>query len=95
MEFLRFCLDEKRPIPDNMKKIVWSDLLDFAKKQSIIGVFFHGMKRITEGENKPTDDDVLDWMAETSKIVKRNETMYQNRHLLLKLLEKKVSEVAS
>ena len=77
MEFLRFCLDEKRPIPDNMKKIVWSDLLDFAKKQSIIGVFFHGMKRITEGENKPTDDDVLDWMAETSKIVKRNETMYQ------------------
>lgn len=76
LEFLRFCLDEERPIPDCVGKICWHDLLEFAQRQAIVGVFFYGMKRISSGENKPTDDDVLEWMADTSMLGKRNEELF-------------------
>ncbi|MBR5698207.1 MAG: nucleotidyltransferase family protein [Prevotella sp.] len=76
LEFLRFCIDEERPVPDCVNRICWHNLLEFAQKQAVVGVFFHGMKRITNGENKPTDDDVLEWMAETSMLVKRNEELF-------------------
>ena len=76
LQFLRFCISEDQTVPDCVKNICWHDLFDFAQKQSIVGVVFHGMKRITSGENKPTDDDVMEWMAAVTKIANRNEEMF-------------------
>lgn len=76
LNFLRFCIGNENSVPNCVKNICWHDLLDFAQKQSIVGVYFYGMKRITSGENKPTDDDVLEWMAVSSKIAKRNEELF-------------------
>lgn len=76
LEFLRFCLDPSRPLPACVQTICWHDLLAFAQKQAVTGVFFYGMKHITDGENKPTDDDVLEWMSVVSKMEKRNEEMF-------------------
>ena len=62
--FLRFSLDDNLPVPDCVERIKWSELLDFARKQSIVSVMFHGMQRIVDHANKPTDDDVLQWYGD-------------------------------
>jgi hypothetical protein len=49
------------------------ELLQFAKKQSVVGVYWQGVKRMSVLEtNRPSEDDVMDWMVEVSKIAKRN-----------------------
>ena len=71
LSFVRFCLDDKAPVPPAADTIVWHDLLDWAKKQTIVGVCWRGMQRLSNiGHNKPTDDDVLEWMAVCTRIEK-------------------------
>lgn len=74
LQFLRYCLSlDDQPLPDCAIHINWTELLGFAKKQSIVGVCWQGVKRMSElEENRPSEDDVMDWMVEVSKIAKRN-----------------------
>ena len=74
LQFLRYCLSlDDQPLPDCAVRINWTELLRFAKKQSIVGVCWHGVRRMSElEENRPSEDDVMDWMVEVSKIAKRN-----------------------
>ena len=73
LEFVRFSLSDHAPIPDSAKSIVWHDLLDWAKKQTIVGTCWRGMQRLGDiGRNKPTDDDVLEWMAVCTRIEKKS-----------------------
>ena len=68
IEFLKYCLDTSRPIPASVATINWHDLLEFAQKQSIVGVFWQGINSPSALNNfygnKPTDDDVMEWMGE-------------------------------
>lgn len=51
-------------------------MLETAKKQSVVGVCWQGVLRLgSMTENKPTDDDVMEWMAAARKIEKRNRTV--------------------
>ena len=78
--FLRWCLAEGsiEDILPTAKGICWHDLLEFAKKQSLVGVFYGGILRLGQmTTNKPTDDDVMEWMAVANKIRKRNEQMFE------------------
>ena len=74
LQFLRYCLSpDDQPLPDCATRINWTELLRFAKKQSIVGVCWQGVRRMSElEENRPSEDDVMDWMVEVSKIAKRN-----------------------
>ena len=38
LDFLRFSLDDNRPIPDSVRNIDWDGLLAFGRKQAIAGV---------------------------------------------------------
>lgn len=82
--FLCFCLNDNAEIPECIDKIVWHDLLGFAKKQSLVGVFFHGMQRLTSGKNKPTDDDVMEWFSCVKQIREKNKMMYEKSALVVK-----------
>lgn len=39
LEFLAYCLDTSKPITACIKSIVWHDLFEFAKKQTIVGIY--------------------------------------------------------
>lgn len=75
LEFLRFCLNDNRSIPECITCINWHDLLQFARKQCIVGMYIPTMlmedgrlrKEDFKG-NKPTDDDVMEWMFERRRI---------------------------
>lgn len=72
--FLSYCLSpDSQALPECAAHICWADLQQFAKKQSVVGVYWQGVKRMSGLEtNRPSEDDVMDWMVEVSKIAKRN-----------------------
>lgn len=74
LTFLGYCLSpDSQALPECAARICWTDLLQFAKKQSVVGVYWQGVKRMSGLEtNRPSEDDVMDWMVEVSKIAKRN-----------------------
>src|SRR3712207_6328100 len=72
IEFLRFCLHEEAEIPECVSDINWHALLAFARKQSIVGTCWEGISRLSGIANKPTIDDILEWMSVVSTIQKRN-----------------------
>lgn len=83
LELLKYCLHEDMTAPFGLlSDICWHDLLDFAKKQSLVGVYWSGISRAYDEEingkavevasNKPTDSDVLEWLSVVRKTQKRN-----------------------
>ena len=72
IEFLRWCLHPIDNVPACISKISWQELLAFAKKQTIVGIYWQGIQRLGEISNKPSEDDVMDWMGAYTKIVRRN-----------------------
>ena len=58
--------------PSCISEIDWQGLLKFAKKQTIIGIYWQGIQRLGDVANKPSEDDVMEWMGEYTKIVRRN-----------------------
>jgi hypothetical protein len=79
LEFLRFCLNDGRRVPECIKQINWHNLLEFAQKQCITGMFIptllmeDGRLSIEHfGGNKPTDEDVMEWMFEKQKLERLN-----------------------
>lgn len=72
INFLRWCKHPTGKAPVGISKIDWQELLSFAKKQTIIGIYWQGIQRLGDVANKPSEDDVMDWMGEYTKIVRRN-----------------------
>jgi len=62
----------------NFVRIDWSDLLTFAKKQAIAGVYWQGIQKLGEGEENPlSEDEVVEWWGEYQRIWKRNRLVYK------------------
>lgn len=73
LEFLRWCLHPTAEAPSCTASIRWHELLGFANAQAIAGPYWSGMQRLGSlTVNKPTDDDVLEWMAGNVKRARRN-----------------------
>ena len=72
LEFIRWSLRQTDAAPSCISDIDWQGLLAFAKKQTIIGIYWQGIQRLEDVVNKPTEDEVMDWMGEYAKIVRRN-----------------------
>ena len=85
IQFLKFCLNDNLPVPTCIKDINWHDLLIFGMKQAISGLYAPTilMKdgKLTSKEdfmgNKPTDDDVMEWVFEDYRLRKINKTMFE------------------
>ena len=74
LQFLSHSLSpDSQSVPSCAERMDWTGLLQFAEKQSVVGVCWQGVRRMGElNTNKPTEDDVLEWMAKASKIAKQN-----------------------
>lgn len=74
LQFLSYCLSpDSQALPECAARISWAHLLLFAKKQSVVGVYWQGVKRMSGLEtNRPSEDDVMEWMVTVSKIAKQN-----------------------
>ncbi len=72
LDFLRYSIDDECPVPASIDKLDWHGLYDFAAKQAIIGVIYHGIKRLPEGAPRPDTDLELQWFGMAEAIRKRN-----------------------
>ena len=72
IDFLRWCLHPAGNIPACTSTINLQELLAFAKKQTIVGIYWQGIQGLGDIANKPSEDDVMDWMGAYTKIVRRN-----------------------
>ena len=73
-DFLRYSLDDAMPLPEGVASIVWSDLFKFAKKQSLVGIYFRGILRLSQGMF--TDIDLLaKWTVLAQKIQQKNQVV--------------------
>ena len=73
LEFLRYCLDDNTPLPSSTANIEWTELYDFAVKQTAEATFWHGIQWMDrENGVKLSDVQVLAWMARREKIARRN-----------------------
>ena len=75
IDFLRWCINPSKIIPSCSAIINWHDLLAFAKKQTVVGIYWQGIQRLRDIANKPSEDDVMEWMGEYQKIVRSNAKM--------------------
>ena len=85
LELLKICLQDEPKVTNKLINlsnghIDWIDLLDFAARQGVIGVYWRGIELIFKSPtplNKPTDDEVMEWWGEVNDIKKRNEELFK------------------
>lgn len=79
-DFLRFCLSEKTSLPASAAELDWQKLLEFGQKQSIVGVLFHGIKRLKEGDPHPSPRVLAQFGFANTEIVEANKQTYSDAY---------------
>lgn len=88
-EFLRFSLNECIGWTRVISAEEWRGLLEMAKRQTLVGVMFEGVKRM-EGENKPPRDVLLEWFALAERIKASNKKLNEGCIAVTKHFEEHV-----
>ena len=70
-DFLRFCIGSAKEIPGSLKEVDWKELYAIAKKQALLGVLFHGIRRLPK-ELAPEQKLLMQWMVMAEQIRKQN-----------------------
>ena len=76
--FLRYCLEDKVDLSMVVANMDWRQLYSFATKQTIIGICFDGIKRLSEEypeelKKNPIEKDLLlTWMGVSQQIRRQN-----------------------
>lgn len=76
-DFLRFCIGSAKVIPDSLKEADWKELYAIAKKQALLGVLFHVIKRLPK-ELAPEQKLLMQWLAMAEMIRKQNIRLFQD-----------------
>ena len=76
-DFLRFCIGSAKEIPDSLKEADWMELYVIARKQALLGVLFHGIKRLPK-ELAPEQKLLMQWLAMAEMIRKQNIRLFQD-----------------
>ena len=85
LELLKVCLQDQPKVTERLINlsnghIDWIDLLNFAAREGVIGVYWRGIELLFQSAipiNKPTDDEVMEWWGEVNDIRKRNEDLFK------------------
>ena len=70
-DFLRFCIESTSEIPASVKDADWKVMYGIAKKQALIGVLFHGIRKLPK-EMAPDGDLLMTWMGMAQRIKQLN-----------------------
>ena len=76
-DFLRFCIGSAKEIPDSLKEVDWKELYAIAKKQALLGVLFHGIRRLPK-ELALEQKLLMQWMVMAEMIRKQNIRQFQD-----------------
>ena len=77
VDFLRFCIGSAKEIPDSLKEADWKELYAIAKMQALLGVLFHGIRRLPK-ELAPEQKLLMQWMVIAEMIRKQNIRLFQD-----------------
>lgn len=70
-DFLRFCIGSAKEIPGSLKEVDWKELYAIAQKQALLGVLFHGIRRLPK-ELAPEQKLLMQWMVMAEQIRNQN-----------------------
>ena len=87
-DFLRFCIGSAKEIPDSLKEVDWKEIYAIAKKQTLLGVLFHGIQRLPK-ELAPEQKLLMQWMVMAEMIRKQNIRLFQDSVKVCKNFENK------
>ena len=87
-DFLRFCIGSAKEIPDSLKEADWKELYAIAKKQALLGVLFHGIRRLPK-ELAPEQKLLMQWMVMAEQIRKQNIRLFLDSVKVCKNFENK------
>lgn len=87
-DFLRFSLNEGESLPDTAATINWTDMLKFADDQCIIGVLFHGIKRLKAGNPHPSPRELAKWGVTSQSIAETNKQVYADAYKAIRIIYK-------
>lgn len=87
-DFLRFCIGSAKEIPGSLKEVDWKELYAIAKKQTLLGVLFHGIQRLPK-ELAPEQKLLMQWMVMAELIRKQNIRLFQDSVKVCKNFENK------
>ena len=87
-DFLRFCIGSVKEIPDSLKEADWKELYAIAQKQALLGVLFHGIRRLPK-ELAPEQKLLMQWMVMAEQIRKQNIRLFQDSVKVSKNFENK------
>ena len=76
-DLLRFSIGAAETVPDSLKEIDWAEQYAMAKKQALVGVLFHGIKRLPKGMG-PDEDLLMRWMGTARKIQQQNVRLFED-----------------
>lgn len=76
-DFLQFCIGSAKEIPGSLKEVDWKELYAIAKKQALLGVLFHGIRRLPK-ELAPEQKLLMQWMVMAEMIRKQNIRLFQD-----------------
>ena len=76
-DFLRFCIGSAKEIPGSLKEVDWKELYAIAQKQALLGVLFHGIRRLPK-ELAPEQMLLMQWMVMAEQIRKQNIRLFQD-----------------
>ena len=89
IQFLRYSIDDNAPLPEHIEQMDWDELLEFAKKQSIVGVLFHGMKRMGQHPCRPNKYQIVEWYTISEELKEENKQANRDAAMLTYLFFKK------
>ena len=87
-DFMRFCIGSAKEIPGSLKEVDWKELYAIAQKQALLGVLFHGIKRLPK-ELAPEQKLLMQWMAMAEMIRKQNIRLFLDSVKVCKNFENK------
>lgn len=87
-DFLRFCIGSAKEMPGSLKEVDWKELYAIAKKQALLGVLFHGIRRLPK-ELAPEQKILMQWMVMAEQIRKQNIRLFLDSVKVCKNFENK------
>lgn len=87
-DFLRFCIGSAKEIPGSLKEVDWKELYAIAQKQCLVGVLFHGIRRLPK-ELAPEQKLLMQWMVMAEQIRKQNIRLFLDSVKVCKNFENK------
>ena len=61
-DFLRYCLDERLPLPESSKSIDWKGMMAWAEQQAVVGIIYGGIQRAGKSLGIPFDV-LMEWIG--------------------------------